>query len=230
MLAFSFSEMLNSGALGYLIQGGFFMWPILFLGILATAVIIERWRSLKILDKSPGQLRSGVIALLSEGKIEEAMNLCDESRGPIAAVMGNGLRKYLVLRELNYEPQRIEEQVTKSMEAYGVRVIAALERHLPVLATISSVAPMIGFLGTVQGMIVAFYDIVNKAGEGSIVELAAQGIMTALLTTCFGLIIGIPTYMAFNYFMSVINDFVLEVEASAANLLEAVSVQLTLER
>ncbi len=230
MLAFSISDMLNSGALGYLIQGGFFMWPILILGILATAVIIERWRSLKILDKSASQIRAGVIDLLADGKIEDAMNLCDENRGPIAAVLGNGLRKYLVLRELNYEPQRIEEQVTKSMEAYGVRVVAALERHLPILATISSVAPMIGFLGTVQGMIVAFYDIVNKAGEGSIVELAAQGIMTALLTTCFGLIIGIPTYMSFNYFMSVINDFVLDVEASAANLLEAVSVQLTLER
>ena len=230
MLAFSISDMLNSGALGYLIKGGFFMWPILFMGILATAVIIERWRSLKILDRSPREIREGVVDLLAEGRIEDAMNLCDESRGPIAAVMGNGLRKYLVLRELKYEPQRIEEQVTKSMEAYGVRVVAALERHLPVLATISSVAPMIGFLGTVQGMIVAFYDIVNKAGEGSIVELAAQGIMTALLTTCFGLIIGIPTYMAFNYFMSVINDFVLDVEASAANLLEAVSVQLTLEK
>jgi len=230
MLAFSFSEMLNSGALGLLIKGGFFMWPLLFLGILAIGVMIERWRSLKILDTDPDELRAEVTDLLDEGKIEEAMNRCDDGSGPIAAVMGNGLRKYLVLRELNYEPVRIEEQVTKSMESYGVHVVAALERHLPILATVSSVAPMLGFLGTVQGMIVAFANIVATMGQVNIVEAAATGIMTALLTTCFGLIIGIPAYMGFNYFMSVINNFVLEVESSAADLMEAVSIQLTLEK
>ena len=116
------------------------------------------------------------------------------------------------------------------MENYGVHVVAALERHLPILATISSVAPMLGFLGTVQGMIVAFSDIVEKMGEVNIVEAAASGIQVALLTTCFGLIVGIPAYIFFNYFTSIINGFVLEVEGTAAELIEVVTVRLTLDR
>ncbi len=222
------SSFLESGALGYLIQGGVFMWVILLLGVLAVAVIIERWRSLKILDTSGDEVRQGVLDRLANGDIDEAISLCDESDGPVAAVLGNGLRKYLVLHQLGYETNRIEDQVTKNMEAYGVNVVAALERHLPLLATVSSVAPMLGFLGTVQGMIVSFANIVDTMGKVNIVEAAASGIQTALLTTCFGLIIGIPAYMAFNYFMSVINQFVLEVEQSAAELVEAISLQLTL--
>ena len=98
------------------------------------------------------------------------------------------------------------------------------------LAIVASVAPMVGFLGTVQGMIVAFSDIVemDKTGGGNIIQAAAAGIQVALLTTCFGLIVGIPAYMAFNYFSSVINTFVLDVEESAAELVETVTLQLTL--
>ena len=223
------AAILESGALGFLIKGGVFMWVILFLGILAVAVIIERWRSLKILNTRSDVIRENVVNHLANGDISGAINTCDSAHGPVAAVLGNGLRKYLVLNQLGYEPSRVEEQVTKSMEAYGVNVVAALERHLPILATVSSVAPMLGFLGTVQGMIVSFANIVETMGKVNIVEAAASGIQTALLTTCFGLIIGIPAYMAFNYFMSVINNFVLEVEQSAAELIEAVSVQLTLQ-
>ena len=134
------------------------------------------------------------------------------------------------MSRLNYDPARLEEQVVKSMESYGVHIVAALERHLPVLAIVSSVAPMLGFLGTVQGMIVAFHNIVemDKTGGGNIIQAAAAGIEVALLTTCFGLMVGIPAFMAVNYFSSVINNFVLEVEESAAELMESVTLQLTL--
>jgi biopolymer transport protein ExbB len=139
------------------------------------------------------------------------------------------VRKYYVLQRLNYDPGRIEEQVVKAMDDYSVHIVAALERHLPVLATVSSAAPMLGFLGTVQGMIIAFRDIVAKMGEENIVVSAADGIQTALLTTCFGLIIGIPAYIAYNYFTSVINRYVLDVEASATELIETVTLQTALE-
>jgi biopolymer transport protein ExbB len=138
-----------------------------------------------------------------------------------------------VLRKLNYDPGRLEEQVVKSMESYGVHIVAALERHLSVLAIVSSVAPMLGFLGTVAGMIESFDQIVKMdkgelEGATSIVAAAADGISVALLTTCFGLMVGIPAFMAFNYFSSVINNFVLEVEESSSELMEAVTLQLTL--
>ena len=226
------ADFFDSGAIGLLIDGGFFMWPILIMAIMALAVIIERWRSLKMLDTDNESLRRAVLDDLTNERIEDALARCDKERGPVAAVLANGLRKYLVLSRLNYDPARLEEQVVKSMESYGVHIVAALERHLPVLAIVSSVAPMLGFLGTVQGMIVAFHNIVemDKSGGGNIIQAAAAGIEVALLTTCFGLIVGIPAFMAFNYFSSVINGFVLEVEESAAELMEAVTLQLTLTR
>lgn len=222
------SQFFDSGALGLLLDGGFFMWPILILGIIAIAVIIERYRSLRMLNNDDEGLRQQVLDLLTQDRVEDAMNLCDSQRGPVAAVLSNGLRKYLVLRRLGHDPAKIEEQVVQSMESYSVHIVAALERHLPILATISSVAPMIGFLGTVQGMIVSFSNIVEMMGEQNIVEAAASGIQVALLTTCFGLIVGIPAFIGFNYFSSIINRFVLEVESTATELVEIVTLQLTL--
>ncbi|PAW65438.1 MAG: hypothetical protein B9S38_15335 [Verrucomicrobiia bacterium Tous-C4TDCM] len=220
----------ESGALNYLIEGGFFMWPILALFILAIAVIIERYRSLKLLETDASALREEVVALLSEDRIEESLELCDAARGPVPAILSNGLRKYLVLRRLNYDPAQLEQQVIKSMENCGVHIVAALEKHLPILATIASVAPMLGFLGTVQGMIVAFGDIEANIGQQNIVVAAAAGIRVALLTTAFGLIVGIPAYMAFNYFTGIINEFVLQVETSAAELIEVVTLRMTLNQ
>ena len=220
----------ESGALKFLLEGGPFMWPLLALLVMAIAVIIERYRSLKLLETDAGSLREEVIELLSEDKVEESLKLCDSARGPVPAILSNGLRKYLVLRRLHYDQAQMEQQVVKSMENYGVNIVAALERHLPILATIASVAPMLGFLGTVQGMIVAFGDIEANIGQQNIVQAAASGIRVALLTTAFGLIVGIPAYIAFNYFTGLINDFVLQVESSAAELIEVVSLRLTLDK
>jgi biopolymer transport protein ExbB len=227
-----YEEMLTSGLMGYMIAGGIFMWPILFLGILAGGVIIERYRSLKLLNTDTSALRKQVLELLQEERIEEALKLCDRQQGPVPAILSQGLRKLLLLRRLNYDPAKIEEQVVKSMDDYGVHIVAALERHLPILATVSSVGPMIGFLGTVQGMVISFAQIVqdSKAGTGqNIVVSAADGIMVSLLTTVLGLMVGIPAFMGFNYFTSVINRFVLDVEESAAELIEAVTLQMALE-
>lgn len=229
-LADKLDEISKSGAIGFLRKGGLFMWPILFLGILAAGVIIERYRSLKMLTSDSGSIRDDVQQLLREDRIEEAMQLCDREQGPVPAILSAGLRKFLVLRRLNYDPAKIEEQVVKAMDDYGVHVVAALEKHLPVLATVSSVAPMLGFLGTVAGMVTSFEEIVAKMGETNIVEAAAGGISVALLTTAFGLVIGIPAFMAFNYFSSVINRFVLEIEESATDLIESVTLQLALQR
>ena len=224
------NSFLETGALKLLLEGGLFMWPLLALLILAVAVIIERYRSLKLLETDSSELREQVVELLSEDRVEESLELCDSSRGPVPAILSNGLRKYLVLRRLNYDQAQLEQQVVKSMENYGTNIVATLERHLPILATIASVAPMLGFLGTVQGMIVAFGDIEANIGQQNIVQAAASGIRVALLSTAFGLVVGIPAYMAFNYFTGIINDFVLQVESSAAELIEVVTIRLTLDK
>lgn len=222
------ADFFQTGALGKLLEGGVFMFILLILLILALGVIIERYRSLKLLEADPTKLQNEVVDLLSKDQLEDALKLCEDARGPVPAVLSAGLRKYLVLRRLDYDQAQTEEQVIKSMENSGVHIVAALERHLPILATIASVAPMLGFLGTVQGMIVAFGDIEANVGQQNIVQAAAAGIRVALLTTAFGLIVGIPAYIAFNYFTGIINHFVLQVEQSAADLIEAVSLRMTL--
>ena len=224
-----FAELTDSGAMGYMKRGGFFMWPILIMGIIALGVMIERFRSLRMLATDTAKLRDEVLDLMYQHRVEEALELCDREQGPVPAILGTGLRKLVMLQRLGYDPGRIEEQVVKSMDDYGIHIVAALERHLPILASVSTAAPMLGFLGTVQGMIVAFDDIVAKMGEMNIVEAAAGGISVALLTTCFGLIVGLPSLLTFNYFTSVINRFVLDVEQSATELIEAVTMQMAIE-
>ncbi len=216
------------GAMRWMIDGGLFMWPIFFLGVLAAGVIIERYRSLRMLRTDTESLRRQVRDLLQNDKAEEALEMVDREQGPVPAILGSGLRKYVVLRRLGSDAGRIEEQVIKAMEDYSVHIVAALERHLPILATVSSVAPMIGFLGTVQGMILSFDDIVASIGQKNIVELAAAGIKVALLTTCLGLIVGIPAFAAYNYFTGVINRFALDVEETSTELIETVTLQSAL--
>jgi len=221
------SDMLHSGAMGYMIDGGIFMWPILMMGILAAGVTIERLRSLKMVSSDTSKLRETVLELLQADRAEEALELCSSQQGPVPAVLTAGLRKYLVLKQLNYDAARIEEQVVKAMEDYSVHIVAALERHLPILSTISSVAPMVGSVGTVTGMIILFKDIVAKMGTTNIIEAAAAGIQVKLLVTVWGLMVGIPAYVAFNYFTTVINRYVLNVEESATELIEAVTLQMS---
>src|SRR5690606_38295623 len=162
-------------------------------------------------------------------RVEEALQLCDDQQGPVPAILSTGLRKFLLLRQLDYDPGRIEEKVVKAMDDYGVHIVAALERHLPVLATVASAAPMLGFLGTVAGMVVSFNDIVNMSGDTNIVEAAAAGIKQALLTTVLGLMVGLPAFVAYNYFTGIINRFVLDVEESATELIEAVTLRMALK-
>jgi len=223
-------EVAKEGALKWMLSGGLFMWPILILGVVATGVMIERWRSLRMLTTDNDRLRNEVLGLLHRDQVEEALTRCEQEPGPVAAILATGIRKFLVLKRLNYDPGKIEEQVVKAMDDYSVHIVAALEKHLPVLATVASVAPMVGFLGTVQGMIISFDDIVLMDGGGNIVQAAAAGISVALYTTCFGLIVGIPAYIAFNYFSGVINTFVLDVESSATHLIEAVTLQMALSQ
>lgn len=223
-------KFMSSGALGMMFEGGIFMWPILIMGIIAAGVIIERFRSLKMLRTDSSQLRREVQQLLQADRIEEALAKCEAAQGPVAAILSVGLRKFLILRRLGYDAAKIEEQVIKAMDDYGVHVIAALEKHTPILATVASAAPTIGFLGTVSGMIESFKDIVEQLGETNIVEAASAGISVALLTTAFGLIVGLPAYVAYNYFAGVVNEFVLEVEEAATELIEGVTLQMALEQ
>ena len=222
----------HSGALGYMLKGGIFMWPILFMAVLGVGVIIERFRSLRMIATDGQALRADVLQLLHHVRVEEALAVCARSRGPVPAILAVGLHRYEVLRQLKYDPTRIEEQVVKAMDDYSVHITAALERHLPVLATISNVAPMVGSVGTVVGMVILFQDIAGMptGGTDSIIKVAAHGIQLKLIVTVWGLLVGIPAYIFFNYFSNVVNRFILEAEETASQLIEALTLRLAAEK
>jgi biopolymer transport protein ExbB len=219
-------DLLHSGAMGYMLDGGPFMWPILFMAILGTGVVIERFRSLRLIAVDAAALRTQVLDLLQEDKVEEAIDLCSRSRGPVPAILAVGLHRYELLRKLDYDPAQIQEQVVKAMDDYSVHIMAALEKNLPVLSTVATVAPMVGSLGTVVGMVIMFQDIVDKYGVENIIKLAAAGIKVKLIVTVFGLMVGIPAYIFFNYFTAVVNRYILESEETASQLIEALTLRL----
>lgn len=215
----------KSGALGYMFAGGVFMWPILILAVVGVGVVIDRFRSLRLIGGDGRELRANVLQLLQQDRVEDAIALCNQSRGPIPAVLAVGIHRYEVLRRLNVEPARIEEQVVKAMDDYGPHVAAALERNMWVLAMVATVAPMVGSLGTVVGMVAMFDGIVNTYGTKDIILAAAEGIKIKLIVTVWGLMVGIPAYMFHNYFSATVNDYILEAEETASKLIEALTLR-----
>ena len=118
------------------------------------------------------------------------------------------------------------EGVDKAMDEYGPHITAALERHMPILATIANVAPMVGSIGTVVGMVILFQGLFEMEKTAEIMKVAAGGIKVKLYATAFGLLVGVPAYVFYSYFNTAINRFVLEAEETATALIEALTVRL----
>lgn len=201
-------------------KGGFMMTPLILCSIFMLAVILERRRSLEQLRIDLTPFRTRLEDLLRSGDIAGAVKLCDETTGPVAAVLGVGLRRYEQLRKAGRTDDVVESGVIRAMEDYAPHVIANLEKYLGVLATVGNIAPLFGFLGTVTGMIRSFQDI---AAAGNMTpQVVASGISEALLTTAAGLMIAIPAFIAYNYYTTRVRRFVLDIEESSAHLIEAV--------
>lgn len=193
----------------YMDKGGPVMWPILILSVIGFAVMIERaWvlRKARInVNEFLAKIRK---ALMVNRSLRDAVKICEQYQGPVASVMKAGLLKY----------GQPKEDVEKTIENAAMYETTRLERGLAVLATAANIEPMLGFLGTVTGMINSF-DALAKSGLSN-PGLVAAGISEALITTASGLIIAIPMQLAYNYYTSRINKFVRDVETSANMLLE----------
>ncbi len=204
----------QSGALELFRDGGDFMWPLLFLAVLGLAVILERLFSLQRAHTNTRDLMASIVSALKEPDgVEKAKNICMRTRGPIAAILHAGLSK------VPKGPAAVE----KAIEDSGHIEMAFLQRGLPVLSTVANIAPLLGFLGTVSGMINAFEAI--AAAEQVSAKVVASGISEALITTMSGLVIAIPAQAMYNYFMSRIDRFVLEMEETSVELLDVLTEQ-----
>lgn len=195
----------------YVEDGGPVMWPLLALSVLGITVVIWRWWTLTRVNRNLPALMTELRARLGEGDIAGAIQACDRHPGPVASIVKAGLLRH----------GRSREDVERALQDASAHELAVLERGLPILATIAMIAPLLGFLGTVTGMINSFEAL---AAEGLNNPAAvAKGISEALITTAAGLIIAIPIQMAYNYFVTRVNAMVRDMESAANTVLEAVS-------
>ncbi len=193
-------------------QGGPVMHALLLLSLLGLVFILERAYALWCAKINTQEFLDRVrTALLKRRNVKEATTVCEEYQGPIANIMKAGLIKF----------GRPQEEIERTIEAASAHELARLERGLGVLASVANIAPLLGFLGTVTGMINSF-DALARAGLSN-PGLVAKGISEALITTAAGLAIAIPVLAAFNYFTTQVGKFVLEMETSANVLLETYS-------
>lgn len=193
----------------YFQEGGPIMYVLLLLSVVATVVSVERWLVLRRAKVDVNQFLAKLRkALLVNSSVQDGVKVCEQYKGPIASIMKAGLLKH----------GHDKEEVEKTIENAALYEMGRLERRLPVLATVANVAPLIGFFGTVVGMMSSF-DALAKAGLSN-PGLVAAGIKVALTTTAAGLFVAIPFQILYNYFMSKVNKFVRDVETSSNMLIE----------
>lgn len=193
----------------YFNQGGAFMWPVLVALILGLAIAFERIITLNRADINTRKFIVEVKRALEEGGIPAAEEVCANTRGPVASVFQAGLLR----------ADEGIEAVEKAVISYGSIEMSFLERGMVWLSLFITVAPMLGFLGTVVGMVLAF-DAIEQAGDIS-PSLVAGGIKVALLTTLFGLVVAIILQFFYNYAVSKIDRIVAEMEEASIELIDS---------
>jgi len=193
---------------GLFSKGGPFMWPILLFAAIAMGYIIERFIFFRKAQLNPREFIEELENTIMNGNINSIEKFCKENNLIISKIIQKGLR----VKSLGYE------QVEKALAIAGSIEVATLERGLNILSALGNIVPMLGFLGTVSGMISAFSNI--AAADQVNARLVAGGIEEALLTTAAGLIVAIPTLAFYNYFVHRIDGFIADVERLSSDILE----------
>lgn len=185
------------------------MLPIFIASVIAVAVIIDRYIVIRKSKLNAPVFLVKIRSLLKRNDINGAIRYCMEEKSPASNIIRKGLKKH------NFGHERVSEAIDNA----GKQEINKLEKGLSVLATISGVAPLLGFLGTVTGMISAFMNIENLQGAANPSDLAG-GIWEALLTTAFGLAVGIIAFTFYNYLVAEINKLVLDMEVISNDVID----------
>jgi biopolymer transport protein ExbB len=190
-------------------KGGWIMIPIILLSIIAVYIFFDRYFAIKKAGHFDPGLLEKIKIYITSGKIDAALALCRSSSNPASRMLEKGISR--IGRPLT--------DVNAAIENVGNLEISKLEKGLPVLASVAGGAPMIGFLGTVMGMIQAFYDMSN-AGNNIDVTLLSTGIYQAMVTTVAGLIVGIIAYFAYNILVSNVEKVVFKMEATTSEFMD----------
>jgi len=192
----------------YVFKGGILMIPIGCCSILSLAIIIDRFLHLRESKVLPPSFILEIKTLLNQKKISEALELCQKNWQPVSRILEAGILKH----------RKSREEIKEAIENVGKQEVGFLERYLDALATIASISPLLGLLGTVTGMIEVF-QVISLQGVGDPNALAG-GISEALITTAAGLLVGIPTLVFHNYFHKLANTYLLAMEKTSLDVVE----------
>jgi biopolymer transport protein ExbB len=190
-------------------KGGWIMIPIIALSIIAVYIFFDRYFAIRKAGKFDSSLLEKIKMHITTGKIDTAITICRSNPSPASMMLEKGITR--IGRPLN--------DVNTAIENVGNLEISKLEKGLPMLASVAGGAPMIGFLGTVMGMIQAFYDMSN-AGSNIDVTLLSTGIYQAMVTTVAGLIVGIIAYFAYNILVANIEKVVFKMEITTSEFMD----------
>ena len=203
---YSLSEIIFSGGpIGQIIMG------VIFVMLFMTMYIyIERLLAIRQVSKIDENFMTQIKMYLSQGKVDQAKTLCATANTPVARLIGKGISRIgKPLQDINL-----------AIENSGKLEVYKMEKNISLLATLSGAGPMTGFLGTVVGMVMAFHEMAESTTNRIDMSVLAEGIYTAMMTTIFGLIVGIIAYVGYNHLVSKIDKIIHQLEANAIDFLD----------
>jgi len=194
--------------LNYFLRGGIMMYPLFLASVLALAIVINKVYVLSRIRTNERELMGKIKQLVNQKMVAQAVTLCEKTKGPVASILKAGLTQY----------GKGQKAIEDAFEAQASEEVPRLESYLPALATIASVSTLMGFTGTVTGMIRAFDSI--AAASATSPAIVASGISEALITTAAGLLIAIPTLLFYRYFIHRVDRLVSEIERYCKEVIE----------
>ncbi|MBR5857120.1 MAG: MotA/TolQ/ExbB proton channel family protein [Bacteroidales bacterium] len=207
--AVAVQEELSFSLIQMALKGGWLMLPLFILSIITIYLFAQKWWAIKKASKIDENFMKDIRDHIHDGKIKAALALCQQTDTPISRLIEKGIER--IGRPLS--------DIQTAVENMGNVEVARLEKGLPMLATIAGGAPMIGFLGTVMGMVQAFYNMA-AAGNNIDITLLSGGIYTAMVTTVAGLIVGIMAYFGYNFLTSQVSDLVFKMQSNTIEFMD----------
>jgi biopolymer transport protein ExbB len=201
------------------IKGGWVMIPIILLSFVAAYIFIERYYVIRSATKEDTNFMNRIKDYIHDGKIDAALGLCRSTDSPSARMVEKGITRL----------GRPLQDISTAIENVGKLEISKLEKGFPTLATITGAEPMLGFLGTVIGMVQSFYAM-SQAGNNIDVSMMSDGIYTALITTVAGLIVGIIGYFAYNTLVVKVEKVVFNLEATLTEFMDILNEPIKKDR
>lgn len=205
-------ESISMSFLDLALKGGWILGVLLILSIIGLYIFFERYFAITKASREDKNFMNNIRDFIHDDRLESAVTLCNNNDTPIARMIEKGLKR--IGKPLS--------DITVSIENAGRLEVSRLERGIAMIATISGAAPMLGFLGTVMGMIRAFYDM-SMAGNNIDIALLSSGIYQAMVTTVAGLIVGVIAYITYNIIVSKIERLVFKLEARATEFMDVLN-------